>query len=109
MSVTIVKDINNRYAMSGAALRDGRPTMFLDELDDIAVSMNWSRVIGSAAISTVTITADGINYDGLTNTATTISFNVYGKPRCNAKLVISVALDDGQVMTDRINVVERDL
>lgn len=109
MAVKITKAQNGRYSTNGCALRDGRPVIFKDEQDDIAVTMDWSRVLGSATISSAAITSSGISFDNLANTTTQVSFNIYGKPRFNAKLVVLVTLSDGQTLTDRINVVERDL
>ena len=109
MAARIVKASNGRYSVVGGAERDGRPVIFKDEQDDIAVTMDWSRVLGSATISSAAITGSGISFDNLANTTTQVSFNVYGKPRCGAKLGVLVTLSDGQTMTDRISVVERDL
>lgn len=105
----IVKDTNGHYALNGLSLRDGRPTLHKDADDDVTVVIDWSRVLGSATISSIANTATGVTVDSASNTSTTSTFNVSGEPNNGAKVVIKATLDDGQVITERLNVIERDL
>lgn len=105
----ITKEINGNYALEGLSLKDNRPTLHKDELSDITVVFDWSRVIGSETIASVTNTADGATIDSETNDTTTSEFDVSGKPRANATVLTSVTLTDGQTLVERLNVIERDL
>jgi len=106
----IVKAPNGHYSLDGLSLRDGRPTLYKDPDDDVTVVIDWSRVLGSATIDTIENTGTGITVDNASNTTTTSTFNVYGTPtRNDARVNIKATLDDGQVITERLNVIERDL
>lgn len=100
---------NGRITARGLFLTDGYPSIWKDQDETLTLTVDWSRWLGSATISTSAwATDDNVTLSGAANTTTTASITLSGDPGNRSDVTNTMTDSAGNIKQLTIRVYGRD-